>query len=136
MKVLVADDSDIMRRRLFYMIEAIGGVKRVCEAGDYTGTMQQLSQYRPDILVLDIRMPGGTGIDVLKSLETKKETGKRPSLIIVYTNYSYPQYFEECYRLGADYCFDKSTDIENLVDVIRSHSFLPEGAGVSQNTNR
>jgi len=136
LKVLVADDSDIMRRRLLYMIEAIGGIKSVFETGDYTGTMQHLSHNRPDILVLDIRMPGGSGIDVLKSLETQTETVKRPSLIIVYTNYSYPQYFEECYRLGADYCFDKSADIDNLVDAIRSHSFLPEGAGASHNSNR
>jgi len=136
LKVLVADDSDIMRRRLLYMIEAIGGVKSVFEAGDYTGTLQHLSHNRPDILVLDIRMPGGSGIDVLKSLETQTATRKRPALIIVYTNYSYPQYFEECYRLGADYCFDKSTDTDNLVDVIRSHCFLPEGAGASHNSNR
>ena len=136
MKVLVADDSDIMRRRLLYMIEEIGGVKSACEAGDFTGTMQQISHNRPDILVLDIRMPGGSGIDVLKFLENQTESKNRPSLIIVYTNYSYPQYFDECYRLGADYCFDKSADIENLVDVIRSHAFLSEGAGASQNSNQ
>jgi DNA-binding NarL/FixJ family response regulator len=115
-KVLIADDSSIMRRLLIQIIDELQLDCIMFEANDFKQTIAGISDIRPDILILDICMPGGSGIDVLKTMTTDI----RPRVIIVYTNYAYPQYSEKCITLGADYFFDKSADIEKLVDVIQS----------------
>ena len=65
-------------------------------------------------LILDIRLPGKSGIDVLKDIRAKK----LPSRVIMMTNYPYPQYRKKCEELGADYFFDKVTEIEEIPKVI------------------
>lgn len=105
-----------MRRRLTHMIETLQCGDIVFEAGDFERTMEGLSDIRPDVLILDIRMPGGTGIDVLKTMQFNI----KPPMVIVFTNYYYPQYFERCMKLGADYFFDKSIDVEKLVNAIKN----------------
>ncbi len=126
MKVLIADDSSIMRRRLTQMINELNFVDDLFEAHDFDQTIKGLSDIRPHVLILDIRMPGGSGIDVLKTI--KFET--RPQVVIVFTNYAYTQYFEKCMKLGADYFFDKSADIEKLVEVVRTCHNQSERAGI------
>ncbi len=97
------------------MIDSLQCGDIVFEAGNFERTMEALSDIRPDVLILDIRMPGGTGIDVLKAMQFNI----KPPMVIVFTNYFYPQYLERCMKLGADYFFDKSIDIEKLVDAIK-----------------
>ncbi len=132
MRVLIADDSSIMRHRLMQRIDELQCVDGLFEAHDFDQTIKGLSDIRPHVLVLDIRMPGGSGIDVLKAM--KIDT--RPQVVIVFTNYAYPQYYEKCITLGADYFFDKSADIEKLVAVIRACDFSHENAGCSENMNQ
>jgi len=126
LKVLIADDSSIMRRRLMDRVGELEGVERVFEACDFGQTMEGLFGTRPDVLILDIRMPGGSGIDVLKAMEDDI----RPYTVIVFTNYAYPQYHEKCMTLGADYFFDKSIDIEKIVEVVRRCRVFGENTGV------
>ena len=59
-------------------------------------------------------MPGLNGIDVLKDLRAKKLSCR----VIILTNYPYPQYRKKCEELGADYFFDKVTEIEEIPKVI------------------
>ena len=61
-------------------------------------------------------MPGINGIDVLKSIKkTDPET-----IILILTNFPYPQYRDTCMKAGADYFFDKSNEFEKVVDVLQS----------------
>jgi DNA-binding NarL/FixJ family response regulator len=132
LKVLIADDSSIMRRRLIQIIDDFQLGYQLYEAHDFNQTMKGISDIRPDVLILDICMPGGSGIDVLKTITPDT----RPRMIIVFTNYAYPQYSEKCIKLGADYFFDKSVDIERLVEAIQSCHIMPELAGTSNHTNQ
>ena len=66
-------------------------------------------------MILDIRMPGGSGIDVLR--EIKK--GNQPPLVMVLTNYPYPQYHRKYIDAGADFFFDKSTEFEKVTEVLK-----------------
>jgi Response regulator containing a CheY-like receiver domain and an HTH DNA-binding domain len=60
-------------------------------------------------------MPGGSGVDVLKYI--KKE---QPStVVIILTNYPYPQYRQECMDEGANFFFDKSIELAKVIDVCR-----------------
>ena len=66
------------------------------------------------MVILDIRLPGLSGIDVLKDIRDKK----LPIRVIMLTNYPYPQYRKKCEELGADYFFDKVTEIEEIPKMI------------------
>jgi DNA-binding NarL/FixJ family response regulator len=66
------------------------------------------------VVILDIRMPDKSGIEVLKDIRNKK----LPIRVIMLTNYPYPQYRKKCEELGADYFFDKVTEIEEIPKVI------------------
>lgn len=65
---VVVDDEPIARRRLARLLAAIGGVQVVAEAGDVTEAVEAVRLHRPDLLLLDIRMPGGDGFDVVDAL--------------------------------------------------------------------
>ncbi len=106
-----------MRHRLKQAISELPHVQ-IMETDTIGNTIAGIQENMPDILVLDIRMPGGSGIDVLKTLG--EDT--RPSVVIVFTNFSYPQYRKTCLTFGADYFFDKATDLDNLTAVIQNRA--------------
>lgn len=64
--VLVVDDEPIARRRMARMLAAIDGVVHAGEAGDVPQALEQIAALAPDVLLLDIQMPGGNGFDVLE----------------------------------------------------------------------
>ena len=114
MKVIIADDSKILRERISSMLSTIPGVEIVAEAENSHEAMKYIEKLKPDVLILDIRMPNGNGIEVLKSIKQKKL-----SLIkIILTNYPLQQYKVKCFELGADYFFDKAAEFEALKEVV------------------
>ena len=66
--VLVADDEPLARRRLIRLLKKLNWVARIEEASDTVEARKQLMQVSPDILLLDIQVPGGSGFDVLADL--------------------------------------------------------------------
>ncbi len=82
----------------------------VGQAEDAPGTLDALRQVRPDVVILDIRMPGGNGIEVLREV---KKMAPAPQVIML-TNFAYAQYRKKCKEAGADFFFDKSTEFEKL----------------------
>lgn len=115
MRLFIADDSQILRSRLFEMISEIEGVKIVGEAESVPAAVGGIEKLRPDVVILDIRMPGGDVIEVLGSLKK----GKNPPLVIIFTNYPYLQYRKRCLDVGADFFFYKATEFERLIDLLR-----------------
>lgn len=114
--VFIADDSPVIRQRLTELLAEIDGVRIVGEAADVPSATTGITSTRPDVAIVDIRMPGGSGIDVVKSI--RKEQAAAPSFIM-YTNYGLPQYRQACADAGADLFFDKATDGQKLTDAIR-----------------
>jgi DNA-binding NarL/FixJ family response regulator len=115
MKVFIADDSTVLCERLIEMLSDIPGIEIIGHAQDVTGALYSIKKLNPDIVILDIRMPGGSGIDVLQDI--KKE--KQAPMVIILTNYPYPQYRKKCLGLGADYFFDKSTEFEKVTELFK-----------------
>jgi DNA-binding NarL/FixJ family response regulator len=115
MNVFIADDSEVVCERLKIMLSEIPKVKIVGEAKAATEAIKLIEKLKPDVVLLDLKMPGGNGIDVLISLKKYK-----PALVIIMlTNYPYPQYRKKCMEAGADYFFDKSTDFEKVLIVLK-----------------
>jgi DNA-binding NarL/FixJ family response regulator len=115
MKVFIADDSAVLRERLAEMLSELPGIEIAGYAQDVPEALASIKRLNPDAVILDIRMPGGSGIDVLQDI--KKDN--RTTLVIVLTNFPYPQYRKKCLELGADYFFDKSTEFEKVPQVFK-----------------
>ncbi len=115
MKILIVDDSVELRERLVKMLSELPEIKVIGQAKDTVEAIESISSLQPDSVILDIRMPGGSGIDVLKKI--KKDY---PSMrVIMCTNYPTAQYCKRCLDLGADFFFDKSTEFENIIYIIK-----------------
>ena len=114
-KAFIADDHLHVRNGLIAMLSQIEGIEVTGQAKDVHEAIESIEALKPDVVILDIRMPGGSGIDVLKFV--KKE---RPStVVIILTNYPYPPYRQEYMDEGADFFFNKSTEFGRIVDVCK-----------------
>jgi len=119
MKVLIADDSQVMRERLIITLSSYSNIEIVGEAEDSIEAIKSISTTKPDVVILDVRMPGGGGIHVLKTIE--KKTNSTP-IMVVFTNYPYPQYRKKCLEEGAEFFFDKLTESEKMIEALDSLS--------------
>lgn len=126
MKVVIADDSSLVRERLISLLSALKDVEIIGQAQDAREAMDSIQRLAPEAVILDIQMPGGSGIEVLRQI---KQT-MPPPIVIMLTNYAAAPYREACLALGADYFFNKSTEFEQLVEAVRTllHRFdlLPQ----------
>ena len=115
LRVFIVDDSAVVRKRLVSMISELEDIEVVGQAKGALEAREAVPKLKPDVVVLDIRMPGGSGIDVLK--EIKK--GPSAPMVMMLTNYPYPQYRKKCMDEGADFFFDKSTEFEKVMEVLK-----------------
>ena len=115
MKVLIVDDSKTVCNGLEQMLTGIPGIEICGQAHNGKDAITSISKLKPDVVILDIRLPDLSGIDVLADIRVKKLSCR----VIMLTNYPYPQYRKKCEELGADYFFDKVTEIEKIYDTFK-----------------
>ena len=113
-RVFVADDSIVLRERVLDMLREIPGVEILGCAEDGLHAITCIRELKPDVVVLDIQMPCGNGLDVLKNI--KHDAMGRP-VVIVFTNFPYPQYRKRALECGAEYFFDKTTEFDKVRNV-------------------
>lgn len=113
LRVLIVDDSVLVRARLVLMLSDVEGVEVVSFAGDAKEAVEKTKQLLPDIVLLDFRMPGGTGLTVLQTIKKLKPV----PVVIMLTNYTNLQLQTKCKNAGADFFFDKSTEFEKVINV-------------------
>ncbi len=109
-KVFIADDSLIVREHLVTMFDELAGVEVVGQAENVAEAINAIRLLQPDAVILDILMPGGSGIKVLENI---KQAGEGP-MVIVLTNYPYPVFRQKCLQAGADFFLDKSTEFDQI----------------------
>jgi DNA-binding NarL/FixJ family response regulator len=114
MKVFIADDSVQIRERLMEMLSEFPEIEIMGEAEGVPEAIRDIWKLNPDVVILDIRMSGGNGMKVLKEV---KQNRSHP-VVIMLTNYPYPQYRKKCMDLGADHFFDKATEFEKVTEVL------------------
>ncbi|MDO5505055.1 MAG: LytTR family DNA-binding domain-containing protein [Pseudoxanthomonas suwonensis] len=68
MRLVIADDEPLARERLRELLDGIGGVQLVAEAGDGQATLDACAEHRPDAVLLDIAMPGIDGLEAARQL--------------------------------------------------------------------
>ncbi len=115
MKVLIAEDSASIRERLRDLLSELDGLRNIDEARDGIEAVNSIRDLEPDVLILDLRLPGLNGIRVLKSINQ----GELHPIVIVLTNYAYPQYRAKCIEEGAHFFFDKATEFHKIPEVLK-----------------
>jgi DNA-binding NarL/FixJ family response regulator len=114
MNVFIVEDSASIRERLAAMLGGIEGVTVVGQAETPGEALEGILRTRPDSVVLDIHLVGGTGIEVLRQAHLQTPG----TVFIVLTNYPNAQYRRICMEAGAAYFFDKSSEIAKVREVI------------------
>ncbi len=116
MMFFIADDSDAVRGRLIELLSEVEGAEVIGQAANAAEAVEGISRLKPHVVILDIQMPGGSGIDVLKRIKQ----GSRPPVVMMLTNHASPQYRKKCVEWGADFFLDKSRDLECLLLIFKS----------------
>ena len=116
MKVFIVDDSTVVVERLADLLREVPGACLVGRAGDALNAVKEIRELKPDAIILDLQMPGGSGLDVLRAIRTDYPNVQ----ILICTNYPYPQYRDQCLAAGANFFLDKSIDFVKIPAILRN----------------
>ncbi|MGA8280818.1 MAG: response regulator transcription factor [Desulfobacterales bacterium] len=113
-RVLIVDDSKQVRERLISLMSEYSTIRIVGQAGNGEEAMDALDAQKPDTVILDIRLPGRNGIQLLREIKAAHPE----IMVIMLTNYDFEQYRKQCLQMGADYFFNKTLEFEKVVNVL------------------
>jgi len=114
-KLLLVDDSEPIRTRLCSLLGSIPGVTAIEQAANLGMAMASVRRSPPTLVVLDLYLPDGMGLDIIGALRKMV-----PRLIIaVLTLHGEGSYRKSSLALGADWFFDKATDMDLLLETVR-----------------
>lgn len=116
LKVMVVDDHDVVRMGLRAFIDAAGDMEVVCEASSGGEAVAKARKFHPDVVVMDVRMPDGGGVDACRELRSQSP-GIR---VIMLTAYSDDSALFSSIMAGAAGYLLKKTPAQQLVSSIRS----------------
>ena len=113
LKTYLVEDSPVIRQSLIATLEDLAPVEVVGTAEDELSAVQWLSApgNQADLVIIDIFLKGGSGLGVLRSVNAQPLGAK----LVVLTNYATTDMKHKCLELGADRVFDKSNDIDALI---------------------
>lgn len=112
----IADDSQLIRDRLVEKIKKLQDIDIIWQAGDAFEAIREFNNIQPDVLIVDVQMPGMTGIEMLRELKAAENT---KTTFIVLTNYPLPILKKSSIDAGAKYFFDKTTEFDKVIVVLK-----------------
>jgi two-component system response regulator DevR len=113
-RIFLVEDSAIIRERLLRLFEGLGGVEVVGDADSVPEAIAGIVAATPDVVVLDIKLKNGSGIDVLRHIEDRL-----PGVtVIMLTNYATGEYRRRCFEAGAEYFLDKTNEFQKLQGIL------------------
>lgn len=115
-RVLIVDDHLVVRRGLRSMLADAGDVEIVGGASNSREAIEQTANLRPDVLLLDIRMPGMNGLRLLRCLKERFPDIR----VVILTNYDDEQFLLEAFRAGAFGYLLKNVSREDLLEALRT----------------
>lgn len=116
MKVLLVDDQALIRMGFRLVLESAGGIEVVGEAADGRTALDQVAALRPDVVVMDVRMPGVNGIDATRDI-VAAYPGVR---VLVLTTFDLDEYAFAALRAGASGFLLKDAAPADLVAAVRT----------------
>jgi len=122
LRVLVADDQDLVRAGFRMILEAQPDIEVVAEASDGDAAVRLARRHRPDVVLMDVRMPGLDGLEATRRLldpGTREGAGAPPRIVIL-TTFDLDEYVYAALRSGASGFLLKDVSPEHLVGAVRT----------------
>jgi DNA-binding NarL/FixJ family response regulator len=116
-RVVLADDHELVRMGLRVLIDREDDMKVIGEVNSGQGALDQLARESPDVLLLDIRMPGMDGLETLRRIEADPSLNHTRTIVV--TTFEVDQYVFEALQAGASGFILKDTAPDELVRAIR-----------------
>ncbi len=113
--ILLADDHPVVRQGLRLLLEAEADFRVTGETGDGQEVMDSLERLHPDVLVLDLMLPGLSGLDILRQMQRQST----PARVVILSMYDNVAYVSEAFAAGAKAYVLKKSTAEELVQAIR-----------------
>ena len=113
--IFIADASAEVRKRLVELVTGLPGVDLIGEAGNALEAIVSIQRLKPEVVIMDFRMPNGNSLQAVAAVRALNAT----ACIIKLSAFPFPQYREKCLRAGADYFFDKASESEQIVAVLK-----------------
>jgi DNA-binding NarL/FixJ family response regulator len=121
-RVVVADDQAAVRTGLVMILEAAADVEVVAEVGDGLSAVRAATEHVPDLVLMDVRMPGVDGIEA-----TRRLVGAGVCQVLVLTTFDIDEYVDAALAAGAAGFLLKSVTAPQLLDAVRA---VARGDGV------
>ncbi|MBI4503659.1 MAG: response regulator transcription factor [Gemmatimonadetes bacterium] len=121
LRVFIVEDSALVRQRLVETLTGLTYVKFVGHAGGVREALEWIPLARPHVVLLDLGLPDGSGLQVLKAIELMST---RPAAVI-FTNYATPSLRERCLAAGARAFLDKSHEFHRIPEVLAELAHQP-----------
>lgn len=124
-RVIIADDHLVVREGLVVMLEATDEFEVVGQAYDGEGALRMSEELRPDVVLLDVQMPGLDGIEATRQLKKRVPTAQ----VVVLSSFDQDEYIYQSIQAGAKGYVLKDSGLDDLLDVVRAaargESLLP-----------
>ncbi len=114
--VLVADDHAVVRAGIRHILESMPGVSVVAEASDGPSALQLAREHKPDLIILDVSMPGGSGLNVLSDLRRDVQGAR----ILILSMHDDAEYIAESVRAGTNGYLLKDSAATDLRAAVRA----------------
>lgn len=114
--VLIADDQELVRTGFRVIVDAEPDMEVVAEAGDGRQAIEAVTKHRPDVVLMDIRMPSLDGIEATRQLANSQA---HPPRILILTTFDLDEYVYEALRAGASGFLLKDAGANELLHAIR-----------------
>jgi len=115
-KIFIVEDSKLVIERLTRLFSESPGQEVVGTAGGAHKALKGIDATRPDVVILDLRLQGGTGWDVLRTLKSRPLS----PIVIMLTNFPSALHRIKAKQYGADHFLDKSEEFDKLGEILDS----------------
>jgi DNA-binding NarL/FixJ family response regulator len=115
MKVVLVDDHEVVRQGLKTLIDGQEDLDVVGEAGDVDNAIRQVGYHSPDVVVMDVRLPDGTGVEACREIRSRWPDVK----VLMLTSYADEEALVSSIMAGASGYVLKRIDSGDLVDAVR-----------------
>jgi len=115
-RVVLADDHGVVRRGIRDFLAEAGDITVVAEAGDGAQAYDLVVKHQPDVVLLDVQMPNGTGIDVTRRLRAANWAVG----VLMLTAFDDPPYIKASLEAGANGYVLKSSEAEDIIEAVRA----------------
>ncbi len=112
LRVLIIDDSHLLRERISELIGKLPGIEVVGSAPNVERGLQMIDELAPDVLTVDVRLPGRSGLKLVEELAA------RPSHPVMIVLTAYPEFRARALQSGADFFVGKASELYRLPKIL------------------